>query len=128
MTNPRVLIVEDEPIIRADLTDVFEGAGYDVLGARNGDEAERLLEKEPEISAVVTDIDMPGEVDGIWLSWIAYKRDPKIGVVVISGQIKPDEGELPENACFQSKPFASETTLHMVQHMIADQGLVGKPN
>src|SRR3990170_8062869 len=120
MTVPRVLIVEDEPLVRADLTDVFESAGYDVPGARNGDEAEQILEKTPEISALVTDIDMPGEVDGIWLSWIAYKRDPKIGVVVISGQIEPEEGELPENACFQSKPFASETTLHMMQHMITD--------
>ena len=127
MTGPRVLIVEDEPLIRADLTDVFEGAGYDVLGAKNGDEAEKLLEREPEISAVVTDIDMPGEVDGIWLSWIAYKRDPKIGVVVISGQIKPADGELPENACFQSKPFASEATLHMVQHMITDHGVLAAP-
>lgn len=33
MTGPRVLIVEDEPLVRADLTDVFESAGYDVLGA-----------------------------------------------------------------------------------------------
>ena len=123
MQAPSILIVEDEALVRQELADTFEEAGFSVVGARNGEEAERMLETHPEIHGVVTDIDMPGTIDGIWLAWIAYKRDPTIDVIVISGQIQPEDGELPENASFQSKPVQPETALRQMQHMMSGHHL-----
>ncbi|CAN5509072.1 response regulator [soil metagenome] len=118
MSMPSILIVEDEALVRAELSQSFKEAGFSVVGARSGEEAERLMETHPEITGMVTDIDMPGMIDGIWLAWIAYKRDPSIDVIVISGQLKPAEDELPGNASFQEKPIFAETAVKEMTRMM----------
>ena len=59
-----VLVVEDEPLIRMDVAATFEEAGYKVYEAANADEAVGLLEEFADIHALVTDVDMPGSIDG----------------------------------------------------------------
>jgi hypothetical protein len=62
----RILLVDDEPLIRLDVRLLLEDAGYDVIEAFSADEALRLL-GEAKFDAVVTDIDMPGTIDGLGL-------------------------------------------------------------
>ncbi|HLK43130.1 MAG TPA: response regulator, partial [Thermoleophilia bacterium] len=61
----RVLIAEDETIIRLDLRAMLERAGFEVVAeARDGDEALRLaVETAPDLAVV--DVRMPGTIDGI---------------------------------------------------------------
>lgn len=56
--KPRVLVVDDEAAIRGALSRGLRGA-YDVVLAADGQEAIELLERDPAINAVVTDLDMP---------------------------------------------------------------------
>jgi len=59
-----VLIVEDEPLVRVTGADLLAEAGFEVLEARNGDEALRILEATQEVRVVFSDVEMPGSLWG----------------------------------------------------------------
>lgn len=100
-----VLVVEDEPIIRFTLTDVLEEAGYTVLEASNVLEAVAIIGKVPNISAVITDIDMPGGLSGLDLVRMLETCQEHIPVIVTSGGHAPDALDLPDDVRFFSKPY-----------------------
>ena len=64
---PRVLVVEDSLTVRELQRSILEAAGYPVVTARDGRDALAILDREPEISLVITDLEMP-ELDGIELT------------------------------------------------------------
>ena len=84
---PRVLVllVEDEPVIRAVAAIHLEEAGFETVEAANADEAITLLESELEIRIVFTDIDMPGSMDGLKLAASIKGRWPPIKIVITTG-------------------------------------------
>lgn len=100
-----VLVVEDEPILRMAAVDFVEDAGFDVVEAKDADEAVRILESRTDIRIILTDIDMPGSINGLTLA--AYVRDrwPPIDIVIVSGQVRPRPEELPSRSVFFSKPY-----------------------
>ncbi|MGU3536576.1 response regulator [Methylobacterium sp. A54F] len=105
-----VLVADDEPVTRQAAAELAMEAGCNVLEARNGSEAIMLLESVPEIRAVITDIEMPGGLDGIHLLACIHVRWPTLGVIMISGKVRPDLGDLPEGGryYFFAKPYAEE--------------------
>ena len=111
--NARILVVEDEPLVRAYVADVLRDQGYDAVEAENADTALELL-KSDEFSLVVTDIEMPGTLNGIELAWAADARNPPLPVVVMSGRMLPRRSELPSGASFVAKPCAPETLLLVI--------------
>lgn len=84
-----VLVVEDEPIIRFAVADTLRDAGYQVFEAANGDEAFHTLETGLLVDLVVTDINMPGTLDGLMLTAHIKTRTPTLPVFVVSSQL-PD--------------------------------------
>jgi two-component system, response regulator PdtaR len=66
--KPVLLIVEDEVLVRMLAVEIAEEAGYSVLEVTEADEAIRVLQKRPDIRVVLTDIDMPGSLDGLELA------------------------------------------------------------
>jgi CheY-like chemotaxis protein len=104
-----LLVVEDDGLIRLDLVDTLMDAGYQVLEAANADEAWAILETTM-IDALITDIDMPGSMDGLELARRVCNRWPDCKIVVISGRYNPDPSKLPESAKFLTKPVG-ETEL-----------------
>ncbi len=107
MHRPKlVLIVEDDPLIRVDVTCNVEDAGYDVITASSADQAIELLETKPEISIVITDIEMPGSMDGLKLAAAVRKRWPPIELIITSAFRNPNADEMPERSLFLSKPYA----------------------
>ena len=115
----KILVVEDEPLIRLGLATAIEEAGYEVFEAANGAEAIRRLEADPEIRLVLTDVDMPGGMDGIQLAHYVRDRWPPIRLIVISGKVGVRPGELPAGARFVSKPYQEPVLLDMVATMVA---------
>lgn len=101
----KILVVEDEPLIRLGLASVIEEAGYEVAEAFNADEAIRRLEGDREIGLVLTDVDMPGGMDGIRLAHYVRDRWPPIRLIVISGKVGVRNDQLPAGARFISKPY-----------------------
>lgn len=108
-THHRLLVVEDDGLIRLELVDTLEEMGYAVVDAANADEALRVLEGNADISAVLTDIDMPGSMNGLGLANVVHKRWPPLKVVVISGRYSPSDGMMPPGAKFVTKPVSERT-------------------
>ncbi len=117
--KPLVLVAEDEHIIRFGIVDEFEEAGFSVLEASNADEASALLNTNPAVRALFTDVDMPGTMDGIALARLVARERPDIRIVIASGKIAPQEAELPQGAVFFSKPYDLG---RVIRHMSAAMG------
>lgn len=100
-----VLVVEDEPITRMDVVDQLEEGGFKVFEAPDADRAIKILEANPAIRVLFTDIDMPGSMDGLKLAAAVRDRWPPIRIVVASGLRKINMDALPDNSRFFSEPY-----------------------
>lgn len=86
-----ILVVEDEAIIRMMLVDELEDSGFAVIEAENADVAISRLESASNIGAVVTDVRMPGSMDGLALAvWMRENRR-HIPVMITSGFSTPPD-------------------------------------
>ena len=121
-----VLVVDDEPILRFTLADALEEAGYTVLEASNVLEAVAVIGKVPQISAVITDIDMPGGLSGLDLVEMLNNCQEHISVIVTSGGHAPDALELPSDARFFSKPYHFDDIFFALKAAIASKEQVRK--
>ncbi len=83
---PSVLVVEDEALLRLDIVDSLEEDGFRVLGAGDSDEAIAILESRQPIDLVFTDVEMPGQLDGLALSKLVAVRWPTTRIIVTSGR------------------------------------------
>jgi len=113
-----ILLVEDEPLVRLVLTDLLADAGYRVTEAGNADEAMTLLESRPDMRVIITDVRMPGTLDGFALARFAADRRPGIGIVVTSGNALPRSGDLPEGAAFLPKPWRPSELVERVRRLL----------
>jgi two-component sensor histidine kinase/DNA-binding response OmpR family regulator len=118
--KPTVLIVEDEMLLRMRAVDIVEDAGFTPLEAVNADDALALLESRSDIELLFTDIQMPGSMNGLKLAHAVHERWPLIKIILVSGQVTPNEEDRPANSRFFGKPME-------VQQMIAElQGMIGR--
>lgn len=111
--------MEDEPLIRLGMLALLEQSGFEALEAANADEAIALLETYSGIAVVVTDVDMPGSMDGVRLAHAVNDRWPPVRLIVISGKVGLSEIELPAGARFFSKPFQEAFLLKTINEMVA---------
>ena len=88
-----------------DVMSVLEDAGHSVLEAASADEAITMLERFPGIDAVLTDINMPGTMDGLQLSHTIRDRWPLISIVITSGRFVAKAAHIPAGARFIPKPY-----------------------
>ncbi len=112
-----VLIVENEALVRAELAYIVSQAGLLVLEASDADEAIRLLDSHPEIEVMVTDIRMPGSMDGIRLAHHVRDRWPPVKIIIASGRLETELSELPAGSDFIAKPFSREAIDAAVRRM-----------
>jgi two-component system, response regulator PdtaR len=113
-----VLVVEDEPFIRMDVVDQLEEVGFKVFQAANADLAIKILETNPSIRVLFTDIDMPGSMDGLKLAAAVRDRWPPIRIVVTSGLRKIDTDALAPEARFFPKPYNMDEVASAVRTMV----------
>lgn len=99
------LVVDDEALVRMDLVDMLNAVGYRTREACCAAEAIEILEQDPEIRVVFTDIQMPGSMDGLALSHFVRERWPLTVIVICSGNPTPAQDEIPSGADFLSKPI-----------------------
>jgi CheY-like chemotaxis protein len=100
-----VLVVDDEAFVRMDLVDTLKAAGYRTREAGCAAEAIEMLEQDPDITVVFTDIQMPGSMDGLALYRYVRERWPPTSIVICSGNRRPAQDDLPIGADFIAKPF-----------------------
>ena len=115
--NPAaVLVVEDEPLVRIYLSDVLGQSGFDVVAATNGEDA-LALAKRKDVCAVVSDVAMPGPVNGFELARRVKSDNPHTGVILVSGVMEPAGYHLPRGVRFVTKPVKASTLLRLVREV-----------
>ena len=115
---PKVLVVEDEMVLRMRAADIVEDAGFTPVEAVNADEAIAILESRSDIAVLFTDIQMPGSMDGLKLAHAVHARWPDIKIVLVSGQVKPTDAERPADSRFFGKPLGVEQMIAELQSMV----------
>jgi CheY-like chemotaxis protein len=115
---PKILVVEDEAIIRFTIADDIRDAGFEVFEARDAEEALSLLRRHDDIGVLFTDVDMPGEMDGLGLSATVRAQWPDVRIIVTSGKQVPLRGILPGDSRFMPKPYSSDTVLQTIRQML----------
>ena len=113
-----VLIVEDEMLLRMRAVDMVEDAGYTPIEAVDADEAVAILESRSDIALMFTDIQMPGSMDGLGLARAVHERWPPIKIIVVSGQLKPSDLEIPAASRFFAKPLEAGNMISQIRSMI----------
>jgi CheY-like chemotaxis protein len=99
-----VLIVEDEILIRMLLAEALRQADYQVIEATNGDEALSVLHTSPDPDVLITDVRMPGSIDGFALAAYVRRTKPGLKVIITSGHAAPD-GAIGLADAFLHKPY-----------------------
>ena len=116
--KPVVLIVEDEPLIRMLAVDAFQEAGFLVLEADCAAEALLVSGGEPCIRLLFTDVNMPGEMNGIDLAEHLKRLIPKLHLMITSAlPVSRPVGHL--SALFVAKPYRIKDVCRTAQDLMA---------
>jgi two-component system, response regulator PdtaR len=110
-----ILTVEDEFLISEYLRTILETSGHRVIATFDADEAIEVLERVRDIQLVITDINMPGSMDGLRLAAAIRDRWPPIHLIVVTG-FAPPCSELPRDSLFIPKPYGAAEILSAVRH------------
>jgi CheY-like chemotaxis protein len=113
-----VLVVEDEMLLRMRAVDMVEDAGFISLEAVDADQALAILEARSDIALLFTDIQMPGRMDGLKLAHAVHERWPPIKIILVSGQMKLANIDIPADSHFFGKPLAASQMIAEMQDMI----------
>ncbi|WP_434136512.1 response regulator [Pseudomonas luteola] len=114
---PIALVAEDEVMLRELMSDVLQNEGFEVAAFGTADEALNFLEgKALLVSVVVSNVRMPGHINGIDLAHIVSKRWPFIPIVLTSGYTGL-EIQLPKDVPFLRKPWTIDQLATAVKEM-----------
>ena len=113
-----ILVVEDEPLIRMSAVAALQDAGYWVLEAQNSAEALDILARHSEISILVTDVRMPGRMDGLALVTWVQLNNPAIRSIVVSGNATDAQAGKAGAFGFVAKPYLPNTIIQAVHDTV----------
>ncbi|WP_227027851.1 PAS domain S-box protein [Corallococcus soli] len=116
-----VVLVEDEPVVRALILEVLQEWGYRVREAEDGPAALRVLEDVAHVDLLVTDIGLPGGMDGRQLAEVARRRRPDLRVLLMTGHAQAAaqaSGFLLPGMEMVTKPVAMDVLVARVRRML----------
>ena len=115
-----ILLVEDEPLQRELMAESLSAAGYDVTATCTGDEAAILLADRDHFDALLTDITIPGSIDGIGLAEHAREVHPNLPVLFVSGRPANQHraAAITQPMAYMQKPFETRTLLCAMRRLI----------
>ncbi|WP_398473407.1 ATP-binding protein, partial [Tardiphaga sp.] len=117
----RVLVVDDEPTVRMLVVEVTQELGYDVIEAIDGPSALRVLENQPAIDLLITDVGLPGGMNGRQVADAMVSILPELKVLFITGFAENavmGNGQLSPNMALVTKPFAMEVLAAKIQDIM----------
>ena len=116
--RPAVLIVEDEVLLRMDAADLVEEAGFAAIEAADADEAVAILEARPDIALLFTDVNMPGDMNGIDLAEHLKRLNPELHLIITSAlPVLRPVNQLP--ALFVAKPYHADEVGSAASRLLA---------
>ena len=117
-----VLLVEDDFLIRLLMVECLRNAGFEVVEASNGDEAFALIDNPPKpLVMLVTDIHMPGKINGIHVANLVHERWPHVPVLVASARPDVFESRWKEDSRYSllAKPFTTSQLTCLVEEAVS---------
>jgi CheY-like chemotaxis protein len=108
--RPLVLLVEDDPNVRRVVRLQLVGLGYPVLEAANGVEAMEILRTVTDVDLLISDVVMPGGIDGRNLCRQARQAYPHIRILLMSGYVAeadPSRSAADDGLALLGKPFTA---------------------
>ena len=123
-----ILVVEDDPDVRAFSTEILRELGYDILEAADGDTALSLLATEPRIELLFTDVGLPGAFNGRQLADEARKRRADLKVLFTTGYARNaivHQGRLDPGVELIVKPFTYASLAAKLRQMLDAEAKAG---
>lgn len=118
-----VLLVEDETVVRMVITEMLSDLGYTVLEAEDAQSGLRITESRARIDLLVTDLGLPGTVNGRQLAEAARQRRRGLKVLFVTGYAESaaaGDGRMEPGLEVITKPFELDALAAKVQAMMAD--------
>jgi PAS domain S-box-containing protein len=118
-----VLVVEDNPSLRTVVVRQLEAIGLRVLEAENAQMALGVLEDEPRVDLVFTDVVLPGNMDGYALARAIKESYPNLKIIMTSGfpGMRFNETELANGLPLLSKPYRKQDLVRMVREVLDER-------
>jgi CheY-like chemotaxis protein len=113
---PLILVVEDDPLLRSYLADELRDSGFRVVQAANADEALSYMHAHSDVSLVMTDVQMPGSLDGLEMAAKLRDAYPDMPVIITSGNAHPDAAR--GLGTFIAKPYTFLAVSALVRKML----------
>lgn len=117
-----VLVVEDEPLIRMAAADALTDSGIMAWEAGDAEEALNALEKHPRIGVIFTDVNMPGEMNGLGLAHEVSVSHPDVQLILTSGARSIADDDLPDHGTFLPKPYPTQKLVSIVARKLDSAG------
>jgi CheY-like chemotaxis protein len=117
-----ILLVDDEPLIRMVASEELEELGYTVIGVGDGPAALKILNSNRPINLLITDVGLPGGMNGRQLAEAARTSRPGLEVLFITGYAENavlSHGHLEPGMHVMSKPFQMDSFARRVKGLIA---------
>jgi PAS domain S-box-containing protein len=114
-----VLVVEDNPAVRQVAISTLHSLGFKVVEAETGDEAARVLKTKNEISLVLSDVRMPGELSGIDLARLIRHEQPDVQVLLTTGYFDGEDNLKDLNLLY--KPYRATDLAEKIQALMPKQ-------
>ena len=118
-----VLVVDDEPTVRMLVTEVLEDLGYTAMEAADGAAGLKMLQSDVRIDLLVTDVGLPGGMNGRQVADAARVARPGLKVLFITGYAENavlSHGHLDPGMHVLTKPFAMEALASRIKDLISD--------
>ena len=117
-----VLVVDDEPAVRMLVTEVLEDLGYTAIEAADGPAGLKVLQSGVRIDLLVTDVGLPGGMNGRQVADAAHVARPGLKVLFITGYAENavlSHGHLDFGMHVLTKPFAMEVLATRIKELIS---------
>jgi two-component system cell cycle sensor histidine kinase/response regulator CckA len=113
-----ILVVDDEVLILGLVRRVLEHGNYTVITSRNGDHAWSVVEQgKPKLDLVLTDIVMPGSIDGLTLAGKIHRKYRKLPVLFMTGALPENDAravEMARKGLLLRKPFSPKDLVEFI--------------
>ncbi|PZN97216.1 MAG: response regulator [Alphaproteobacteria bacterium] len=106
-----ILVVEDELLVRLMISEALRDEGYSVIEAYNADEALSILDAGKAFDLIISDVRMPGSMDGLGLLDRVRQQSPALPVILTSGHLEPEVALARGATRFVGKPYDLATML-----------------
>jgi two-component system, response regulator PdtaR len=109
-----IIVAEDDFIMSEYLSGILTEKGYSVIAVANANDAIAMFEHRDDVRMLISDINMPGSINGLNLAATVRERWPQIKIIITTGQARPKIEEVPEGSLYLRKPYTPGSVMAAV--------------